>query len=181
MRSIFKLYRFVKPYRLYSIVALILLLGMVASDLLIPRLTQRIIDQGIVSGDLRVVWSTALVMLGAALLSALLLAGFLWWLFDRRRPRLASAQRSGLILLLASSSFTLLVFLWYNLTFVQHQGRYLFPALIPIGTAAALGLSILTRTFPDRVGAWTTASFFAGMALLDVYCLFRFIIPFLAR
>ena len=116
-----------------------------------------------------------------ALLSALLLAGFLWWLFDRRRPRLASAQRSGLILLLASSSFTLLVFLWYNLTFVQHQGRYLFPALIPIGTAAALGLSILTRTFPDRVGAWTTASFFAGMALLDVYCLFRFIIPFLAR
>lgn len=75
MRSIFKLYRFVKPYRLYAIVALILLLGMVASDLLIPRLTQRIIDQGIVSGDFRVVWTTALVMLGAALLSALFALG----------------------------------------------------------------------------------------------------------
>jgi 4-amino-4-deoxy-L-arabinose transferase-like glycosyltransferase len=116
-----------------------------------------------------------------ALLSALLLAGFLWWLFDRRRPSLTPAQRSSLILLLASFSFTLLVFLWYNLTFVQHQGRYLFPALIPIGTAAALGLSVLTRAFPRRTGAWITAALFAGMALFDVYCLFRFIIPFLAR
>ena len=75
MRSLFKLYRFVKPYRLYAIVALILLLGMVASDLLIPRLTQRIIDQGIVPGNLRVIWTTALIMLGAALLSALLALG----------------------------------------------------------------------------------------------------------
>lgn len=75
MRSIFKLYRFVRPYRLYAIVALILLLGMVASDLLIPRLTQRIIDQGITAGNMRVVWSTALIMLGAAFLSALFALG----------------------------------------------------------------------------------------------------------
>ncbi|MCK5828560.1 ABC transporter ATP-binding protein [Candidatus Bipolaricaulota bacterium] len=75
MRSIFKLYRFVKPYRWYAIVALILLLGMVASDLLIPRLTQRIIDQGIAVGNLRVVWTTALIMLGAALVSALFALG----------------------------------------------------------------------------------------------------------
>lgn len=75
MRSIFKLYRFVKPYRLHAIIALILLLGMVASDLLIPRLTQRIIDQGIAAGDLHVVWTTALIMLGAALLSALFALG----------------------------------------------------------------------------------------------------------
>lgn len=75
MKSIFKLYRFVKPYRLYAIVALILLLGMVASDLLIPRLTQRIIDQGIATGNLRVIWTTGLIMLGAALLSALFALG----------------------------------------------------------------------------------------------------------
>ena len=75
MRSLFKLYRFVKPYRLHGIIALVLLLGMVASDLLIPRLTQRIIDQGIATGDLRVVWTTALIMLGAALLSALFALG----------------------------------------------------------------------------------------------------------
>ena len=75
MRSISKLLRFIKPYRLQAIVALVLLLGMVASDLLIPRLTQRIIDQGIVTGDLRVVVTTALLMLGAALLAALFALG----------------------------------------------------------------------------------------------------------
>ena len=26
-------------------------------------------------------------------------------------------------------------FLWYNLTFVQHQGRYLLPALLPLALA----------------------------------------------
>ena len=70
MRSIAKLLRFVRPYRLQAVVALLLLLGMVASDLLIPRLTQRIIDQGIGSGDMGVVLTTALMMLGAALLAA---------------------------------------------------------------------------------------------------------------
>ncbi len=75
MRSIGKLLRFVKPYRVQAIIALALLLGMVASDLLIPRLTQRIIDQGIGSGDLRVVVTTSLMMLGAAILAALFALG----------------------------------------------------------------------------------------------------------
>ncbi len=75
MKSILRLYRFVKPYRTQAIVALILLLGMVVSDLLIPRLTQRIIDQGIGAENMTVIWSTALVMLGAALLSALFALG----------------------------------------------------------------------------------------------------------
>jgi ATP-binding cassette subfamily B multidrug efflux pump len=39
--------------------------------LLIPRLTQRIIDQGIARGDLRTIGFTAVLMLGAAVLSAL--------------------------------------------------------------------------------------------------------------
>ena len=75
MTSIVRLFRFLKPYRMQAIVALLLLLGMVASDLLIPRLTQRIIDVGIASGDLRVVLTTALLMLGAALLAALFALG----------------------------------------------------------------------------------------------------------
>ena len=116
-----------------------------------------------------------------ALLSALLVAGFLWWLFDRRRPRLAPPQRASMILLLLSFIFTLLEFLGYNLTFVQHQGRYLFPALIPIGTAAALGLRTLSEILPQRTRGWATSALFAGLAALDVYCLFRFIIPFLTR
>jgi len=75
VRSIFRLYRFVRPYRWQALTALLLLLGMVGADLLIPRLTQRIIDQGIAKGDLHVVWTTALVMLGAALISALFTLG----------------------------------------------------------------------------------------------------------
>jgi ATP-binding cassette subfamily B protein len=44
---------------------------MVAADLAIPRLTQTIIDVGIEKQDMRVVGNTALMMLGAALLSAM--------------------------------------------------------------------------------------------------------------
>ena len=118
---------------------------------------------------------------GLGLLSTVLLAGFLWWLCGRTRPRLISLQRAGLLLLLVSFFFTTLSFFWYNLTFVQHQGRYLFPALIPIGMAAALGLSTLTGALPRRMRSWVTIGLFAGLAALDVYCLFQFIIPFLAR
>lgn len=75
MRSLWKLFRFVKPYRRQAVSALVLLLGMVFADLLIPRLTQRIIDVGIGNRDLTVIWSTGLIMLAAALVSALLALG----------------------------------------------------------------------------------------------------------
>jgi hypothetical protein len=42
------------------------------------------------------------------------------------------------------ASTVVLMFLgyaWYNLKFVQFQGRYLFPALIPLGLFFTLGLS----------------------------------------
>ena len=71
MRSIGRLFRFLRPYRWQAAIALTLLLGMVASDLLIPRLTQRIIDQGIGAGDMGVIVTTSLWMLGAAILAAL--------------------------------------------------------------------------------------------------------------
>jgi ATP-binding cassette subfamily B protein len=71
MRKLLRLLPFVRPYRGWATVALILLLGMVASDLLIPRLTQRIIDQGIARGDLDTVVSTAMLMVAAALAAAL--------------------------------------------------------------------------------------------------------------
>ncbi len=115
------------------------------------------------------------------LFSVLLGVGFLWWLLDRRRPRVTPPQRASLLLLFAACLLTFLGFLGYNLTFVQHQGRYLFPALIPIGTAAALGLGTLAKLLPRRVRPWAVIAPFAGLAALDVYCLFKFIIPFLAR
>jgi ATP-binding cassette subfamily B protein len=70
LKSLFRLHQFLRSYRIQAIVALILLFGMVAADLIIPHLTQRIIDQGIVVKDLRAVVSTALFMVGASVLSA---------------------------------------------------------------------------------------------------------------
>ena len=48
-----------------------------------------------------------------------------------------------MLLLGASALITGVLFVGYNLTFVQHQGRYLFPALPLFGLAAAAGLEQL--------------------------------------
>ena len=80
-----------------------------------------------------------------------------------RRRTLSSSQRTVLGLLALSAFFTLLSYIWYNLKFVQHQGRYLFPALIPIGLAFALGLrEILAR---DNAKAMAFL-FLAGVLML---------------
>lgn len=114
---------------------------------------------------------------GLALLSIVMAAGFLWWLFDRRRPRLSSCQRASLTLMLAVGLCVALMYVWYNTKFVQHQGRYLFTALAPLGVAAALGIERMAAALPSRVRAWGIGVFFTGMALFDVYCLFRVIVP----
>jgi hypothetical protein len=58
----------------------------------------------------------------------------------RRGGRWAQTQRDGLAILSFSGLLTVALYLYYNLTLVQHQGRYLFPALIPLAVWAALGL-----------------------------------------
>lgn len=117
---------------------------------------------------------------GLLLLSSLMAVGFLVRLI-RCRPvcRKPSLLRSRCLLLGLSAALTLSAFLWYNLTFVQHQGRYLFPALIPVGLAAALGLDTWAEALPRQARPWTLAAFFAGLAVFDVYCLVRVIIPHL--
>jgi len=104
VRSIFRLFRYLRPYRWQAIVALVLLLGMVGSDLLIPRLTQRIIDEGIATGDLRVVLTTSLLMLAAALLAALFALGNNFFSV-RVAQSFAHDVRSGLVRRVQSFSF----------------------------------------------------------------------------
>jgi ATP-binding cassette subfamily B protein len=72
LKSLRRFFAFLGPYKTPSLVALSLLFAMVAADLLIPRLTQRIIDEGITAGNVRVVITTAVIMLGASLVSAAL-------------------------------------------------------------------------------------------------------------
>jgi hypothetical protein len=103
-------------------------------------------------------------------------------------------QRNGLSILGASGLITLAVYLYYNLSFVQHQGRYLYPALIPIGLAAAAGIGqwvkwgmvVLRLPSPSGRGGggegelWLTLLPIALMAALDVFALYRFVVPALA-
>jgi len=75
MTHLRKLIHFVKPYWKLAVVSLVLLTTLVFLDLSIPRLIQRIIDDGIKKNDLTVVVQTSLLMLGISLLSALIAIG----------------------------------------------------------------------------------------------------------
>jgi ATP-binding cassette subfamily B protein len=75
MEPIFKIAVFVKPYRKRAALALVLLTALVLMDLAIPRLIQRIIDQGIGQDDRQTVIGTALLMLGISLASMLFAIG----------------------------------------------------------------------------------------------------------
>ena len=72
MNHIRKLLPFVKPYWRRSLVALILLTSLVFLDLSIPRLIQRLIDQGILQNNQSVVIQTSLLMLGISVLSTVI-------------------------------------------------------------------------------------------------------------
>jgi len=71
MNHIQKLLRFVKPYWRRSLVSLAFLIFIVLMDLSIPRLIQRIIDQGINGNNMQVVISTTIIMLVISVLQVL--------------------------------------------------------------------------------------------------------------
>ena len=62
---------------------------------------------------------------------------------SRQPPQRHSTLPPSTFILLLNLAFTLLLYLGYNITFVQHQGRYLFSALIPLACGVALGLGTL--------------------------------------
>jgi ATP-binding cassette subfamily B protein len=75
MAPILKLFPFIKRYWKRSSAALVLLTSLVVLDLSIPRLIQRIIDQGIMAHNQQVVIQTALLMVGISLVSTLIAVG----------------------------------------------------------------------------------------------------------
>jgi 4-amino-4-deoxy-L-arabinose transferase-like glycosyltransferase len=75
--------------------------------------------------------------------------------------------------------------IYYNITFVQHQGRYLFPALIPISIGVASGLNLWV-SWIYRLPRLKSVAFLIyclplglgmSMVALDLYALYRFILP----
>jgi 4-amino-4-deoxy-L-arabinose transferase-like glycosyltransferase len=131
-----------------------------------------------------------------ALVSVAMALGFALWLWRiaRNRATVTNFQWWALLVLLLVFLSVLAEHIYYNLQFVQPQGRYLFPALVPIGLAFALGISewvhMATRllaplAIPDRVRASlpallqsaTLVVYSLAFVLLDLGCLYLFIIP----
>jgi ATP-binding cassette subfamily B multidrug efflux pump len=75
MRPTLKLLAYLRPYWRRAVAALLLLATLVVLDLAIPRLIQRIIDQGINAQNQAVVVRTGLLMLGISVLSAVIAVG----------------------------------------------------------------------------------------------------------
>ena len=75
MNHIRRVLGFVKPYWKPAVLAFVALCVMVVLDLSIPRLIQRIIDQGISQHDQAVVLSTAAIMIGISVLDTIIAIG----------------------------------------------------------------------------------------------------------
>ena len=58
----------------------------------------------------------------------------------KRRASLDRSQSRGVWMLCVWALVTVAGYFWWNLSYVQHQGRYLFPALVPLGVGFAIGL-----------------------------------------
>ena len=135
-----------------------------------------------------------------ALVSIAVGVGFVLWLVRvvRSGQILTGFQRWALVLLLVVLLTVVAGHVWYNLKFVQHQGRYLFSALVPISIAFALGLlewlALLydatvrlgprlrfAAALPAALKGAAFSVFYLAFLALDVVCLYLFIVPQLRR
>jgi 4-amino-4-deoxy-L-arabinose transferase-like glycosyltransferase len=104
---------------------------------------------------------------GLAIWSGVALVGLTAWAVNTRqqarngwRPERWQIAAGGLLVLLAL--FSVAGYLWYNMQFVQYQGRYLFTALTPISLAVAAGWREALR----RERAWLLAALLIGCAVV---------------
>jgi 4-amino-4-deoxy-L-arabinose transferase-like glycosyltransferase len=118
-------------------------------------------------------------------LTFFLILGFLIALWRiRRLENWRIGEFSKSLILIFSLSLIFGLYFYYNLTFVQHQGRYLFPALVPLSTAVAVSLwqwgEIASRLTKRNIGWIIPVVALTSLAALSVFALYRFILPALA-
>jgi hypothetical protein len=110
------------------------------------------------------------------------------WRRARRGEHPEPLPSPRLVVLVTAIAITLSAYLAYNLSFVQHQGRYLFPALVPIALLFMQGIAELaawlTRRLPTGVARLTPAAsmaaFAAALAGLAAFSLHWLVIPWLS-
>ena len=118
---------------------------------------------------------------GFALLTVAGLSGALL----SRRVRKSDADRTTRaqiqigIIFAAALVLVSLAYLYYNLEFLQWQGRYLFAGLIPLAAALVYGLDFWRRLVLARWDGsrWLTALALMSLFALDIYLLFAVIAP----
>ncbi|SMG44065.1 ABC transporter ATP-binding protein [Paenibacillus aquistagni] len=70
-----KLFRYLKPFRMPIVFVLLLVFFQSLSDLYLPNLMSKIVDTGIVQGDVPYIWRVGLIMLGVALIGTVCMIG----------------------------------------------------------------------------------------------------------
>lgn len=111
--------------------------------------------------------------------AAAILGAFLWGIrLWRERKNFSIETRWTWILLGALLTLACAAHLYYNLKYVQPQGRYLFPGLIAI---AAFWTAGLNEIFNPRYARVLFALLYLAMLALDYIALAWFIVPQLAR
>jgi len=105
---------------------------------------------------------------GLAIFSVLTVYGALWRLVEALQRGLEPRQRDALILLGTAALITLVMFLGYNVMFVQHQGRYLFPMLPLLALGAALGWQRLLEPRMAVISAFVVAIVTIGVGLFGL-------------
>lgn len=93
-----------------------------------------------------------------------------------RKLRESSAVRDTLTVYGVTAALVLITFVRFNLTFFQAQGRYLYPAIIPIALIGILGVE---RLITERNRKWSAAVVTGGMLLVTLIALFTAVIPVL--
>jgi 4-amino-4-deoxy-L-arabinose transferase-like glycosyltransferase len=122
------------------------------------------------------------IYLALLFFSLLTTAGVLFALVAYWRRADQRALPVATLVLGSALLFSVAVYLYYNVTFIQHQGRYLYSALIPISALVAGGWAALLRPMTRR---WPAAGYLLPLLLgatllaLDLTALFRFVVPYL--
>ncbi len=127
------------------------------------------------------------------LFTFLILLGHVWELarlFARRDSNATTYRQETLAgkmpIFIAMTSLLLLnimLYLLYNLSYVQHQARYLFASLIPISLGVAVGCNVYLRPLYTKyppTAVFLPLSLALGLIGLNLYALFWMIVPALS-
>lgn len=113
-----------------------------------------------------------------ALFSLGVIAGAGLYIRRERWPAaLSGPQRDGLALLGVTLALVAAAYVLYNVEFVQFQGRYLYPALIPLALLVAIGLAGWAASLPGRARDLTPVLLLFMLAAYALYALERIIVP----